>query len=58
LGSLLAGTAAHHIGGPWTLAAGGMICILGAGAFALHLPRFRADLGPAGCTGNVEGADA
>ena len=41
LGSLLAGVLADRIGEPATIAAGGAVCILGAGWFASRLPRLR-----------------
>jgi MFS family permease len=41
LGSLLAGVLADRIGEPATIAAGGVVCILGAGWFASRLPRLR-----------------
>ena len=47
LGSLLAGAAADHIGGPLTLTAGAIICILGAGVFALKLRGMRGALASA-----------
>lgn len=40
-GALLAGAAASRYGAPDTLAAGGAVSILGALAFAVHLPRLR-----------------
>ncbi len=43
IGSLLAGTAADHVGAPATVAAGGVICMAAAGGFAMILPRFRAE---------------
>jgi MFS family permease len=41
LGSLLAGVLADRIGEPATIAAGGVVCLLGAGWFAGRLPRLR-----------------
>jgi len=41
IGSLLAGAAADRIGAPWTLAAGGAVCIIAAGLFWLRLPHIR-----------------
>ncbi|HWC97796.1 MAG TPA: MFS transporter [Candidatus Sulfopaludibacter sp.] len=41
IGSLLAGTAADRLGAPWTVAAGGIICMAAAGVFAIFLPRIR-----------------
>jgi MFS family permease len=40
-GSLLSGALADHIGAPRTVALGGALAILGALAFARHLPRLR-----------------
>ncbi len=40
-GALSAGALAHHIGAPWTVAAGGMLCIAAAIAFGLHIPKLR-----------------
>jgi MFS family permease len=42
IGSLMAGAAADRLGAPWTVAAGGVICMAAAGVFAIFLPRFRA----------------
>ena len=41
IGSLLAGAAADRLGAPWTVAAGGIICMAGAAVFALRLPHIR-----------------
>jgi MFS family permease len=41
IGSLLAGAAADRLGAPWTVAAGGIICMAAAGVFALRLPHIR-----------------
>lgn len=41
IGSLIAGVVAARIGAPHTILLGGMVCILGAGVFALVLPRIR-----------------
>ena len=41
IGSLLAGAAAARFGAPWTVAAGGTVCMAAAGFFSLHLPRLR-----------------
>lgn len=41
MGSLLAGAAADRLGAPWTVAAGGILCIAGAAVFAMFLPRIR-----------------
>jgi len=40
-GSLLAGAAADRVGAPWTVAAGGVICVCAAGVFWSFLPRIR-----------------
>jgi MFS family permease len=40
-GSLLAGSLAHTLGAPWTVALGGAIAILGALVFGLKLPALR-----------------
>src|SRR5579863_8256674 len=40
-GALSAGSIAHHIGAPWTVALGGFACIGGAVLFLMHLPSFR-----------------
>jgi MFS family permease len=40
-GSILAGVVANWIGAPWTLAGGGLLCMLGAAAFAYELPALR-----------------
>ena len=45
-GSLLAGSAAQHIGAPFTLMLGGLGCILGALWFANSLPALRRDIRP------------
>jgi hypothetical protein len=41
-GALLAGALAQRIGAPWTVAVGGIACMLGAAIFALRLPTLRA----------------
>ncbi|HKV46496.1 MAG TPA: MFS transporter [Candidatus Acidoferrales bacterium] len=43
LGALLAGGAADRIGAPWTVALGGVVAIIGAVAFARHLPKIRVE---------------
>ena len=43
LGSLFAGGAADRIGAPWTVALGGAVAVLGAMAFARHLPKIRVE---------------
>ncbi len=40
-GALSAGAVAHRIGAPWTVAAGGLSCIVGAIVFWTQLPAFR-----------------
>ncbi len=40
-GSLLAGALAHRLGAPATVAAGGVVCMIGALVFAVHLPALR-----------------
>jgi MFS family permease len=40
-GALAAGTVAHHLGAPWTVALGGVACFAGAILFASHLPAVR-----------------
>jgi len=45
-GSLLAGTLSTRIGAPATLTLGGFVCLVGAGLFALQLPRLRALVRP------------
>jgi MFS family permease len=42
-GSLLAGWGAARIGSPATVAAGGVVCMLGAAAFTGILPRVRTE---------------
>jgi MFS family permease len=42
LGSLLAGAVAGWIGAPWTVFAGGSVCLIGAVVFARMLPTLRA----------------
>ena len=43
LGALLAGALAARFGAPITVAAGGVMCVLGAGVFSVFLPRLRAE---------------
>ena len=45
-GSLLAGTLAERFGAPWTLAAGGVLCILASVWFARQLPEVRRVIRP------------
>jgi MFS family permease len=42
IGALLAGVLAQHIGAPATVAAGGVLCVVGALVFGMHLPALRA----------------
>jgi MFS transporter len=41
LGALLAGSLAHNIGAPWTVAMGGLVSIAGAVLFGVRLPVHR-----------------
>ena len=41
LGSLLAGASADRLGAPWTVAAGGIVCMCAAGVYWMFLPRIR-----------------
>ena len=41
LGALLAGSVAHKLGAPWTVAIGGMVASVGASVFWLKLPALR-----------------
>ena len=41
IGSLAAGAAADRLGAPWTVAAGGLVCVVAAGVFSLRLPQLR-----------------
>ena len=43
IGALIAGALAHRIGAPKTVAAGGVLTMLGALAFALRLPKLRGE---------------
>ena len=40
-GALFAGAVAHRIGAPWTVASGGLACIVGGAFFWMNLPAFR-----------------
>ncbi len=42
-GALLAGSLAGRIGAPWTVALGGILTLIGAATFAVHLPHVRAE---------------
>lgn len=46
LGSLLGGTLAEHFSAPLVVGLGGAACLLGAGLFALNLPRLREQIRP------------
>jgi len=41
IGALAAGVVAHHLGGPLTVAIGGLACMLGSAAFGMRLPVMR-----------------
>jgi len=41
LGALLAGSLAHRLGAPWTVALGGIISMIGAAVFGMRLPALR-----------------
>jgi MFS family permease len=43
LGALWAGTIAERIGAPWTVAIGGLVCIVAAAVFGLRLPSLRVE---------------
>jgi len=43
IGALIAGSLAQHIGAPLTVAAGGVLTIMGAAAFAVRLPALRGE---------------
>ncbi len=43
IGALLGGVLADRLGAPHTVAIGGLACLLGAGWFALHLPKIRVE---------------
>ena len=42
-GALSAGSVAHHLGAPWTVALGGLACTMTAVLFWSHLPSIRAE---------------
>jgi MFS family permease len=46
IGSLLAGALADFVGAPRTVLIGGVVCLLGAAAFARALPTLRAEIRP------------
>jgi MFS family permease len=58
LGALLSGWSADRIGAPHTLAIGGVIAILGAIAFARHLPKIRIEARQLLDAASVEAAQA
>jgi MFS family permease len=41
-GAFFAGAVANRLGAPWTVAIGGVACIIGAAVFGVVLPKFRA----------------
>jgi len=43
IGALLAGLVAAKLGAPWTVAIGGIACLLGGSLFARHLPAIRGE---------------
>lgn len=43
-GALLAGAVAQHLGAPTTVAIGGVVCLVGAAVFRLHLPALRQEV--------------
>ena len=43
IGALIAGVIAAKVGAPWTVTAGGIVCLLGGAIFARHLPSMRAE---------------
>jgi MFS family permease len=45
-GALIAGALAARIGAPWTIAAGGLLCVLASVRFAAQLPALRRELRP------------
>ena len=46
IGSLIAGTLASKFGAPFTVLSGGIICLMGAIAFAVYLPELRKYIRP------------
>jgi MFS family permease len=40
-GALISGWVAEHVGAPWTVAIGGIVCVAAAGVFASRLPSLR-----------------
>ncbi len=49
LGALLGGALAGWIGAPWTVAGGGVICLIGAGLFVLKIPALRTEARAINC---------
>jgi MFS family permease len=45
-GSLFAGAVAAQIGAPWTVIAGGIVCLAAAAVFAIQLPNLRSLVRP------------
>jgi MFS family permease len=43
-GALLAGALAQRLGAPTTVAIGGVVCLVGAAVFRLHLPALRQEV--------------
>ena len=43
IGALLAGLVAAKLGAPWTVAIGGIACLVGGSLFARHLPAIRGE---------------
>ena len=42
-GALIAGSVAERLGAPWTVAAGGIVCVVAASVFAFRLPSLRVE---------------
>ena len=42
-GALIAGSVAEHLGAPWTVAGGGIVCVAAASVFAARLPSLRVE---------------
>ena len=42
-GALIAGSVAEHLGAPWTVAGGGIVCVAAAIVFAVRLPSLRVE---------------
>lgn len=56
-GSLLAGTLAHRLGAPATVAIGGVVCLCGAAVFALRLRIRGLEAGPMIVASEIAGGD-